>query len=98
MHMEFLGELRHGHQLGSLRVTRDGLTDSQQHVRGCGAQPAVPHPQHVDRHVEEFRQRALREGRVTAELAKRVDGPTVPFIMLGVKRPPEYQAGDQRQF
>jgi hypothetical protein len=37
----------------------------------------------------------LREGRVTAELAKRVHGPTVPFIMLGVKRPPEYQAGDQ---
>ena len=67
-------------------------------VERCRPESAVPHAERIHRDLEESRKFALGEGRVAPNLAKHVHTTTVPCIVRNVKRPPEYQAGDQRLF
>ena len=70
-----------------------------EHMQGHRAQSAIPHPKGIDGHTQQSGKFLLREIGGTTKFAQLGHGVnTMPFTGRAVKRPPEYQTGDQRQF
>ncbi len=95
VHAQLLGQSIESKQLVSIGARGEDFACTGDDMERRRPESAIPHAERIHRYLEQMSEFALEESRVAAELAKRVHTTTVPCIVRNVKRPPEYQAGDQ---
>jgi hypothetical protein len=98
MHAEFPRQCCKWQEFASPLLRCERLASLNDDVRRRAAEAPIPHAERVHGNREQISQFPLCHLRIPPKRSQRVHTHTLPSASFDVKRPPEYQAGDQRQF